>query len=352
MRLKDIAEDLGLSVMTISRALRSSPDIAAATQKKVLKRMRDLNYYPNLPARSLRGSRTWTLGIVLPTLLDPSIVRIANAIASEVRQRGYSLLISSSDGDLNVELRELKQLLARRVDVVVLAWMLRTAECMQVVEAQKTPCVLVDGCFQNSNANFVGMEDEAVGMVATVHLMEEGCRNIAHVGDSGGDASVRRLQGYRRALDSQKIRPLPEHIVYLGESRGLRGENAGYEAAKRLLATQPVPDGICCVDDLSAIGVMRATLNAGLRIPEDVAVVGCGNLLFADLLPVPLSSVDLRRDLIGRRAAELALKLAAGEIEARSVKEMIRPKVIMRSSSTRLRVTRRRSQLSTVNKSG
>jgi LacI family transcriptional regulator len=120
-RLKDIANDLGLSVVTISKVLRDHPDIAAETRRRVLKRMRELNYQPNIAARSLVTGRTWTLGLVVPDLLHPFFAHIAKAISVEARKQGYSLLISSSDEDPELEVQEIKQLLARRVDVILVA---------------------------------------------------------------------------------------------------------------------------------------------------------------------------------------------------------------------------------------
>ena len=114
-RLKDIANDLGLSVVTVSKVLRDHPDIGAETRKRVLKRMREVNYQPNLAARSLVSGKTWTLGLVVPDLLHPFFAEIAKAISATTRKQGYSLFISSSDEDPELEVQEIKQLLARRV---------------------------------------------------------------------------------------------------------------------------------------------------------------------------------------------------------------------------------------------
>src|ERR1039457_5057430 len=120
-RLKDIAQELGLSVVTVSKVLRDHPDIGDETRKRVLKRMQELNYQPNLTARALVTGRTWTLGLVVPDLLHPFFAEIAKAISVETRMRGYSLLISPSDEDPELEVQEIKLLLARRVDVIMIA---------------------------------------------------------------------------------------------------------------------------------------------------------------------------------------------------------------------------------------
>ena len=120
-RLKDIAEDLGLSVVTISKVLRNHPDIGEETRKRVLKRMKELNYQPNFAARSLITGRSWTIGLIVPDLLHPFFAQIAKEISVDVRKKGYNLFISSSDEDPVLEQEEIAQLLARRVDVMLIA---------------------------------------------------------------------------------------------------------------------------------------------------------------------------------------------------------------------------------------
>lgn len=335
IRLKDIADDLGLSVVTISKVLRDHPDIGVETRRRVLKRIRELNYQPNLAARSLVTGRTWTLGLVVPDLLHPFFAEIAKAISVETRRHGYSLLISSSDEEPELEAQEIKHLLARRVDVILVASAQWTLDCFRMIEEQKTPYILIDRRFQGLNANFVGVDDEAVGSLATSHLIEQGCKRIAHIRGPEVSTAIGRLEGYKRALASYNLKPLPGHIVSLGTSGDHRGEKGGYEAAKKLLATEPKPDGIFSFNDPSALGAMRAILDSGLRIPEDVAVIGCGNLSYSDFLKVPLSSIDQGSERIGRSAAELAIKIARKKESSKPKTELIAPSVVMRASSQR-----------------
>lgn len=335
IRLKDIAEDLGLSAVTISKVLRDHPDIAAETRRRVLKRMRELNYQPNLAARALVTGRTWTLGLVVPDLLHPFFAEIAKVISVETRKRGYSLFISSSDEDPELEVEEIRQLLARRVDVLLIASVHWSVDCFRMIEENKTPYILIDRQFKGLAANFVGVDDEAVGTLATSHLIEQGCRRIAHIRGPEVSTAIGRLEGYKRALASYKLTPLPGHIVSLGTSGDHRGEKGGYEAATKLLNVSPRPDGIFCFNDPSALGAMRAILDAGLRIPEDVAVVGCGNLSYSDFLRVPLSTIDQGSESIGKVAAKLALSLAPKKTPVRPRVQLITPRVIVRASSKR-----------------
>ncbi|MFP5235263.1 MAG: LacI family DNA-binding transcriptional regulator [Acidobacteriota bacterium] len=337
IRLKDIANELGLSVVTVSKVLRDHPDIGAETRMRVLKRMRELNYQPNLAARSLVTGRTWTLGLVVPDLLHPFFAEIAKAISTEAQQHGYSLFISSSDEDPELEVQEIRQLLARHVDVLLIASAQTSAANLRLIEEQKTPYILVDRRFPELNANFIGVDDEAVGVLATSHLIQQGCRRIAHIRGPQVSTGLGRLSGYEQALRSHGLKPLAGHVVSLGASGDHRGERGGYEAAQKLLQSKSRPDGLFCFNDPSALGAMRAILDAGLRIPQDVAVIGCGNISYSDFLRIPLSSVDQGSDSIGKSAGQLALSLADAGNKAR-VKpkiELVAPRVVARASSLR-----------------
>ena len=334
-RLKDIAQDLGLSVVTVSKVLRNHPDISEATRKRVLKRMKELNYQPNLAARSLITGKTCTIGLVVPDLLHPFFAQVAKAMSVEVRRKGYSLFISSSDEDPALEQEEIAQLIARRVDVMIIASAQRTLESFRRIEEQKIPFILLDRQFPGFEANFVGVDDTAVGYLATKHMIEQGCERIAHVRGPEISTAIGRLEGYKQALAEHHTAPLPGFVVSIGHSGDHEGEKVGYTATTKLLANKTRPDGIFCFNDPIALGTMRAILDAGLRVPEDVAVVGCGNLLYSDFLRVPLSSVDQNSKMIGKIAATLALKLADQKTEVRPKSSLVTPQLMVRASTLR-----------------
>jgi len=335
VRLKDIARDLSLSTVTISKVLRGHSDIGEETRKRVLKRMEELNYQPNFAARALITGRTWTIGLVVPDLLHPFFAQVAKAISAGIRGQGYSLMITSSEEDPELERQEIEQLLARRVDVMLIASAQWTVESFRRIEERRTPYILIDRRFTGLPANFVGVDDEAVGLLGTNHLIEQGCRRVAHIRGPETSTALGRVEGFKRALAAHQLAALPEHIVSIGTSGDDRGEPGGYEAAKKLLATVPRPDGIFCFNDPVALGAMRAILDAGLRIPEDIAVVGCGNVLYSDFLRVPLTSIDQDSAAIGRHAAEMALALVAAKDPLRPRTELVSPRLVVRASSLR-----------------
>lgn len=330
--MKDIARDLGVSVVTVSKALRNHADISQETRDRVLKRMKELNYRPNLAARALVTGRTHIVGLIVPDLVHSFFAQVAKGLSTVLRPQGYSLIISSSEEDPELEQQEIEQMLARRVDALVLASAQRDAESLRRIEEQRTPYVLLDRKFAGHSANFVGVDDEAVGMLATEHLIANGRRLIAHIGGLDVSTAIGRLEGYRRTLERHQIPPPPQYVICRQHSDD-EGDVSGYKVMKTLLETQPRPDGVFCYNDPTALGAMKAILEAGLRIPEDIAVVGCGNVRYADFLRVPLTSVDQNSVSIGERAAELALSLIDAKKPARPKSVILEPNLIVRQSS-------------------
>jgi len=335
VRMKDIATELGLSVVTVSKVLRNHPDISEETRKRVLKRMKELDYQPNLAARSLITGQSWSIGLVVPDLLHPFFAQIAKAISAEIRTRNYCLLISSSDEDPRVEEQEIRQLISRRVDVLLIASARSSPSNFKFLEGQEVPYILLDRLIEGLNANFIGVNDVEVGLIATRHLIDQGCRHIAHIRGPEVSTAKGRLEGYRRALAEFKEGPLPEQVVSLGTSGDHRGEKGGYAAAMKLLQAKTRPDAIFCFNDPSALGAIRAITEAGFRIPEDIAVVGCGNLPYGDLLRVPLTTVDQGSEAIGKLSATLALKLAGNKTRPAPKAQLITPQIVARASSLR-----------------
>lgn len=333
-RLKDIAKDLDLSVVTISKVLRDHPDISQETRQRVLKRMKELHYRPNLAARALVTGRSCIAGLVVPDLVHPFFGQVAKGLSNGLRKKGYSLVLSSSEDDPELERQEIEQLLARRVDVLIVASAQSSVETFQRLEEQKIPYVLIDRKFDGLAANFVGVDDAAVGELATAHLIDAGCRRIAHIGGPNVSTAAGRLAGFRRALQARRI-AVRTAFIEMREHGDDAGAASGYKAMKRLLALVRPPDGVFCYNDPTAMGAMKAVLEAGLRVPEDVAIAGCGNVAYADFLRVPLTSVDQQSGAIGERTARMALAMLESGSPARRKTVLLKPKLIVRASTLR-----------------
>jgi LacI family transcriptional regulator len=339
VRLKDIAQDLNISVVTVSKVLRKHPDIGPETRQRVLQRIKELNYRPNLAARALVTGRTHTIGLVVPDLVHPFFGQVAKALAGVLRAKGYSLVLSSSDDDPELEQQEIEQLLARRVDVLVVASAQRDAENFRRIQEQKIPVVLIDRKIDGLTAHFVGVDDVHAGRLATEHLLNVGCRNLAHIGGPDVSTAAGRAEGYREVLARRKIKERPGTVI-MREHGDDAGDHTGYLAMKQLLELKPRPDGVFCYNDPTAMGAMKAVLEAGLEVPRDVAVVGCGNVTYADFLRVPLTSVDQQSDQIGERAAKLALSILA-HCPNRPKQVVLQPQLVERVSTQRAKGRKR-----------
>src|ERR1700734_1059576 len=291
VRLKDIARDLGVSVVTVSKVLRGNTDISEATRRRVLKRMKELNYQPNMMARGLASGRTYTVGLVVPDLVHPFFGEFAKSLGGALRESGLALVLASSEEDPEIERQEIRTLLNRGVDVLLIASCQANLRNFYELGDDRTPYLLFDRNFAHLAAHFVGSNDVQVGEMATRHLIEIGRKRIAHIGGKNTSPSFDRLRGYRDALAESGL-PSPENYIVVRERMEESGDTVGFQTMQELLKLESRPDAVFCYNDLMAIGAIEATLQTGLRVPEDIAFIGCGNLRYANYLRVPLVSID------------------------------------------------------------
>ena len=257
--MKDIARDLGVSTVTISKVLRNHPDVGEETRERVLARVKELDYRPNLAARSLVTGRTYLVGLVVPTLLHPFFAEIAKSLSDALKEKGYSLIVSSSDEDPDLEEQEIDQLLARRLDTLIIASCRSTVELFFRIERQKTPYVLVDRSLPGLAANFVGVDDEAAGVLATKlsdrYRMQENCPH-SWPGNQPWQESPGRVQAGSEGGWHQGDRRLHHHVEQKGdvETRQCGGRCDG---SARGCLNLGAPDGVFCFNDPLAIGAMH-----------------------------------------------------------------------------------------------
>ncbi len=328
--MKDIARDLQVSVVTVSKVFRNHGGISPATRKRVLQRMKELNYQPNWAARSLATKRTYTIGLVIPDLMHSFFAEVAKGVTRKVRPHGYHVVISNSEEDPEIENQEVELLLARQVDGLILASAQPPgrSEIFRRIRQRRVPFVLIDRRVRGLKANYVGVNDEETGRVATEHLIDRGCQRIAHIRGPAVSTGEGRLGGYQAALESRRLQMPAGYVV-----KGVYGVTTGYEAMRRLLAIEPRPDGVFCFNDPVAAGAVKAILEAGLRVPEDIAVVGAGNVHYSDLLRVPLSTIDQGSSALGESAAELLLQVIESKRVHPSRSVFLPPRLIVRESS-------------------
>jgi LacI family transcriptional regulator len=339
--MKDVAKELNLSVVTISKVLRGHSDISLATRERVLRRVQELGYRPNLAARGLVTGRSYMVGLVVPQIRHPFFGEIAAAVGSRIRRKSYRMVIASSEEDPNLEIESIEALLAHQVDGLIVASTLTEANCgvFRRVEKQNVPYVLVDRDIPGLKANFVGVDDEAMGAIATEHLIQRGNRRIAHIRGPETTTATGRLRGYMNTMARHGLTVRAEYVATV-EHSDVDSEAGGFQAMQQLLAVDPRPDAVFCHNDLVAIGALRAVLNLGMRVPDDVALIGASNWPYMDLLTVPLSSMDQSATQIGDRAANLLLRRMESGPKPRPTRVLIPPKLMVRDSSAALESTK------------
>ena len=332
VRLKDIAEELNVSVVTVSKVLRNQGDISEATRRRVLKLAKQLNYQPNFVARSLVTRKTFLVGLVFPDLMHSFFAEIAHGVSRIMRANGYNIVISYSEEDADVERREIEGLLSRRVDglIVASAQPPRQTSIFRRIEADKVPYVLIDRRVMGAKANFVGVSDETIGRVATEHLIAQGCRRLAHIRGPGTATGLGRRDGFVQACSEKGIVTPANWMV-----AGTHTDDSGFQGMQKLLAGRTKPDGVVCYNDPVAAGALRAALAAGLRVPEDIKVIGAGNVHYSDFLRVPLSTVDQHSTAIGESSANLLLELISAKTPPKPRAVLLEPSVVARESSRR-----------------
>jgi LacI family transcriptional regulator len=318
--------------MTVSKALRSHSDISEETRERVLKRMRELNYQPDWIARSMVTGRTYLVGLVLPDLMHSFFAEVARGVARKLQPLGYQVVIANTEEDPEIEQRHLQVLTARKVDglIIASAQRHRDPEVFKALERGGTPYVLIDRMLAGVEANYVGVKDEDVGAIATEHLIEQGAKRIAHIRGPAVSTGRGRMAGYKRALQRHGMKIRPEYIV-----SGEWGDRGGYDAMVQLLKLSPRPDAVFCYNDPVAAGAIKAVLEARMKVPEEIAIIGAGNVHYSDLLRVPLSTVDQSSSLIGERAAEILSECMVAKKPLKAQRILIAPRLVVRDSSRR-----------------
>jgi LacI family transcriptional regulator len=327
--MKDIARDLGVSLMTVSKALHNHSDISEQTRARVLKRAKRLGYQPNWVARSLVTRRTYLVGLVIPDLMHSFFVELARGVARMLEPRRYHILILDSQESAEAEVRQIEALLSRNVDGLIIASAQKSGHWLaRALRTRSIPYVLVDRKLAGLKGHYVGVDDHEIGAVATSHLIEQGCRRIAHIRGPAISTGRGRWAGYRRALSEHGLMELAGYVVDGGSE-----DDSGFDAMRHLLHLNPPPDGVFCYNDPVAAGAIKAVFEAGLNVPKDVAIIGAGNVHYSDLLRVPLSTIDQSSSAIGEMAGELLVQSMEAKTAPRPKQILIPPRLLVRESS-------------------
>jgi len=330
VRLKDIALRAGVSVMTVSKVLRDAPDISDATKVRVRLLAQEMGYMPDSMAQSLRNKTTKLFGLIISAATNPVYARVVMAIEEQAYELGYDVIMAHS---LNIPEREevvIRRMLSRRVDGLFIVPVYRLEPRAPIYEEllrRRTPTVLLGHrapfCQQFVN---VETDDLSASYTATRHLLELGHKRIAFfTGSPAVPSAQERLEGYRRALREAQVE-LEDSLVFNAGSTIEEGE----KAALQMLNEAPKATAVQTVNDLVAIGAAMVFLNQGLRIPEDLSIVGFGNILTSEYFRIPLTTIRQPKLRLGVAAMESMLRLFRGE---RPESKRLGAEIVVRNST-------------------
>ncbi len=332
--IKDLAKELNISCSTVSRALKDFPGISPATRDAVKELAKKYNYRPNAVALSLRNQKTNVIGVIIPETVHFFFSTVISGIEDEAMKEGYNVMICQSNENYEREADSIDALMSARVDGLLVSISRETSDLahLQKVVDDGIPMVFFDRLVEGMNATSVIVDDYQGAYDAVEHLIDQDCRNIVHLaGPENLIISRKRKEGFVSALEDHQI-PLDES--YIIECRNGTVDEAE-KALDKLLSTGKKIDGVFASNDIAALGALKATRNAGIQVPEEIAIVGYSNWQFSSLIQPPLSSVSQPGYEMGKEAAKLIFQeIDKDDLSKREVR-ILDTELIIRASSTK-----------------
>jgi LacI family transcriptional regulator len=330
--MADLARELGVSMTTISRALSDHHSIGAATKQRVLKLAKKLNYQPNHLAAALRKGQSRLLGVVVPYIEGKFFPSVIQGIEQAASKAGFSVIVCQSHEDVQLERRNVETLLNAQVAGVLVSLARNTQDFYHFdkVRSRGVPLVFFDRIPPTEQVNSVVLNDREGAFQATRHLLEQGCRRIAHLaGPPHLNIYQYRRQGYLDALATHGIAPDEALII----TSNMTTEE-GAQATRQLLALPNPIDAVFAAGDSAILGALQVLKGQGIRVPQDVALAGFSNEGFTAITEPQLTSVDQRCEEMGEAAVRLFLELAAAPDAPFMQRQVVlQPELFVRESS-------------------
>jgi len=325
-----VAQRAGVSTATVSRALNGTGQIAPGTRQAIEDAVRELGYRPSGVARSLRTKSTQTIALLLPDITNPFYPGLVRGVQKAARRRGYLMLLASAEGDAEGELEYLELFRANAVDGALVIGVSVTGDSIGAAISSGFPMVSMDRSVDSPDVPLVQVDNRGGACLATEHLIGLGHRRIAHItGPQALGITRERLVGYQDALERAGL-PFDPDLVVEGDYE----ERGGGAAADRLLRSGARFTAVFAGNDLTAIGAMDALHGRGLRIPEDVSVVGFDDVRLASYVSPALTTVHQPAAQIGERAATVLIDVIAGRRRAERVGHILLPPTLVERASS------------------
>lgn len=327
--IKDIAKILGFSASTVSRALKDHPDISEETKEKVMRLAEQLNYKPNAIALSLRNRKTNIIGIVIPQIVHHFFSLVISGIEAYARKKGYNVLISQSNENYDIEIRNIQTMISSRVDGILISMTKETIDCGHFVNAGKldVPIVFFDRKCPVLETDNILINDFEAAYKATEYLIKTGCKNLAHfAGPKSLNISQERLNGFLAAIKKYNLSVNDDFIIRCDSFQKAK------DITSYLIKAKNIPDAIFAVNDLTAAGALVALQEAGIKVPDEVSVMGFTNGKISEITSPPLSTIDQNGYKMGYKAAKMLIRrIENKDLEPQT--KIIPTELIIRSST-------------------
>ena len=305
--LKEIAETLGISITTVSKALKNYSDVSEKTRKAVIALAEELSYTPNSFAVNLRTKESKTIGLIIPEVVHHFFSNVINGIIAEAEKNGYLVIILQSNESLELEKKQVALLVNKRVDGIIMSLSNESNNDFHIKEIlrKEIPFVQFDKISKLISSSKVIINDQKAAMEAVQHLIDKGCKKIAHIrGPENPQNAIDRFIGYKKALEKNGI-PYDSKLVY--SCKNVTFEE-GIEFAKQIVDEHPDVDGIFVITDLVAVGVLAYFNEKGIQVPNQIAVIGFSNWFMSQVITPKLSTVDQPSYEMGVAAFSLLLE--------------------------------------------
>lgn len=305
--LKQIAETLGISITTVSKALKDYPDVSKKTKRLVKELAKTLNYKPNAFAVTLRTKESKTIGLIIPEVVHHFFSSVIKGIIAQAEKKGYLVIILQSNESYELEKKQIDLLMSKHVDGVLISLANGTGNFKHLEEVitHETPLVMFDKIAKIVNCTKVIINDRKAAYKATQHLIDTGCKRIAHFrGPLLPQNSIDRFLGYKQALIDNGI-SYDSSLVYILDNMSF---DEGRHFAKQLLKDHKDVDGIFINTDLVAIGAISEFNKKGIEIPDQISIVGFSNWFMSSVISPPLTTIDQPGYLMGKTAFKLLYK--------------------------------------------
>ena len=305
--LKEIAKKLGISITTVSKALKNYPDVSETTRMSVKKLVDELNYKPNSFAVNLRTQESRTVGLIIPEVVHHFFSNIVNGFIAEAEKNGYLVIILQSNESIEMEKKQVELLINKRVDGILMSLSNETNDDDHIKEILKKeiPFVQFDKISKLIKSSKVVINDQKAASEAVQHLIDMGCKKIAHIrGPVNPQNAIDRFLGYKKTLERNQITFDPK-LVYTCKGAGF---DEGYNFMAQILADHPDVDGVFAVTDMVAVGAITLLKERNIQIPRQIAIIGFSNWFMSQVITPKLSSVDQPSLEMGINAFRLLLE--------------------------------------------